>query len=71
MSGEHGSDAVGARLRLTVGSPAHGGHCVARHEGRAVFVRHALPGEEVVAVVTEGARDEGFWRADAGGIRPL
>lgn len=65
MSGEHGSDAVGARLRLTVGSPAHGGHCVARHEGRAVFVRHALPGEEVVAVVTEGAADERFWRADA------
>mgnify|MGYP000291899310 CR=1 FL=1 len=54
-----------ASLRLEVGSPAHGGHCVARHEGRAVFVRHALPGEVVEAVVTEGDDDARFWRADA------
>ena len=33
--------------RSTVGPVAHGGHCVARHEGRVVFVRHALPGERV------------------------
>nr|WP_245534514.1 TRAM domain-containing protein [Xylanimonas cellulosilytica] len=42
---------------------AHGGHAVARHEGRVVFVRHALPGERVRAVVTEGGPK--FWRADA------
>ncbi|MPZ93989.1 MAG: TRAM domain-containing protein [Propionibacteriales bacterium] len=55
---------VGARLRLEVGQVAHGGHCVARTEhGQVVFVRHALPGETVVAHVTEaGAR---FLRADA------
>jgi tRNA/tmRNA/rRNA uracil-C5-methylase (TrmA/RlmC/RlmD family) len=55
---------VGARLAVDVGPPAHGGHCVARHEGRVVFVRHALPGERVVAQVTE---DHGgsFCRADA------
>ncbi|QUQ71987.1 23S rRNA methyltransferase [Kutzneria sp. CA-103260] len=43
---------------------AHGGHCVARAEGRVVFVRHALPGERVVVEVTE---DKGgsFCRADA------
>ena len=29
---------------MTVGPVAHGGHCVARHEGRVVFVRHTLPG---------------------------
>jgi tRNA/tmRNA/rRNA uracil-C5-methylase (TrmA/RlmC/RlmD family) len=54
----------GAVLELTVGAPAHGGSCVARHEGRVVFVRHALPGERVRARVTED-RGGGFCRADA------
>ncbi|WP_324273363.1 class I SAM-dependent RNA methyltransferase [Blastococcus brunescens] len=49
---------------MTVGPVAHGGHCVARHEGRVVFVRHGLPGERVVARVTED-RHPGFCRADA------
>jgi tRNA/tmRNA/rRNA uracil-C5-methylase (TrmA/RlmC/RlmD family) len=47
-----------------VGPVAHGGHCVARHEGRVVFVRHTLPGERVVVRVTED-RHPGFCRADA------
>ncbi|NKX50371.1 class I SAM-dependent RNA methyltransferase [Arthrobacter deserti] len=51
-------------LELSIGSPAHGGHFVARHEGRVVFVRHALPGERVLARVTDGGGDAGFWRAD-------
>jgi tRNA/tmRNA/rRNA uracil-C5-methylase (TrmA/RlmC/RlmD family) len=50
---------------VTVGPVAHGGHCVARHEGRVVFVRHTLPGETVRAVVTDGAEGSSFWRADA------
>lgn len=50
---------------LDVGAVAHGGHCVARHEGRVVFVRHALPGETVVARFTEAGPDARFWRADA------
>ena len=58
-------DLVGRRLDLDVGAVAHGGFCVARHEGRVVFVRHALPGERVTAVVTEGGRDSRFLRADA------
>ncbi|MFI7698940.1 class I SAM-dependent RNA methyltransferase [Nonomuraea sp. NPDC049480] len=52
-----------ASLELTVGPVAHGGWCVARHEGRVVFVRHALPGERVVADVTEETTR--FLRADA------
>lgn len=55
---------LGRRLEVTVGAVAHGGHCVARYEGRVIFVRHALPGEEVIVEVTED-RAEGFCRADA------
>ncbi len=51
-------------LDLDVGAVAHGGHCVARHENRVLFVRHALPGERVRAVVTEDGGGS-FCRADA------
>ncbi len=60
-----GRSMVGTRAEVEVGPIAHGGFCVARLEGRAVFVRHALPGERVVIAVTEGAEDDRFWRADA------
>lgn len=53
----------GSILELDVGAPAHGGSCVARHEGQVVFVRHALPGERVRAAVTE--QRSRFLRADA------
>ncbi|GAA1451469.1 class I SAM-dependent RNA methyltransferase [Nesterenkonia lacusekhoensis] len=51
-------------LTLEVGPMAHGGHCVARYEGRVVFVRHAIPGEVVRARLTEGGEQAKFWRAD-------
>ena len=56
---------MGERYTVDVGPVAHGGHCVARHEGRVVFVRHTLPGERVVAQVTEGDEGSKFLRADA------
>jgi tRNA/tmRNA/rRNA uracil-C5-methylase (TrmA/RlmC/RlmD family) len=55
---------LGRRFEVSVGPVAHGGHCVARHEGRVVFVRHTLPGERVVVAVTED-RGGSFCRADA------
>jgi tRNA/tmRNA/rRNA uracil-C5-methylase (TrmA/RlmC/RlmD family) len=55
---------LGERLTLRLGNPGHGGFCVARHEGRVVFVRHGLPGESVRALVTED-RGGAFCRADA------
>jgi tRNA/tmRNA/rRNA uracil-C5-methylase (TrmA/RlmC/RlmD family) len=54
---------VGDAIRVEVGPVAHGGHFVARHEGRVVFVRHALPGETVTVEITED--DGSFWRGDA------
>ncbi|WP_349262075.1 class I SAM-dependent RNA methyltransferase [Actinocrinis sp.] len=56
---------AGERFEVNVGAVAHGGFCVARHDGRAIFVRHALPGERVMVEVTEGAENDRFLRADA------
>lgn len=56
---------VGSEWVVDVGNIAHGGHCVARHEGRVIFVRHALPGERVRVVVTEGRPQDRFLRGDA------
>ena len=44
------------RRVVEVGPVAHGGHCVARLDGRVVFVRHALPGERVRIRITERSR---------------
>ncbi|MGQ0837916.1 class I SAM-dependent RNA methyltransferase [Actinokineospora sp.] len=58
------TDWTGRRVEVEVGAVAHGGHCVARAEGRVVFVRHALPGERVVVEITED-RGGSFCRGDA------
>lgn len=53
---------IGDTHDVTIGSVAHGGHCVARVDGQVVFVRHALPGERVrIAITGESKR---FLRAD-------
>jgi tRNA/tmRNA/rRNA uracil-C5-methylase (TrmA/RlmC/RlmD family) len=56
---------VGDRIEVEVGPVAHGGHCVARHQGRVVFVRHAIPGERARIEITEGHEGSRFLRADA------
>ncbi|MGW5678223.1 class I SAM-dependent RNA methyltransferase [Streptomyces sp. NPDC003860] len=67
----HASDAspvslIGEEYEVEVGPVAHGGHCIARTDGgRVLFVRHTLPGEKVIAKVTEGDEDSRYLRADA------
>jgi len=55
---------VGEAVEVAIEDVAQGGWCVARPEGRPVmFVRHTLPGERVIARVTEVTSR--FARADA------
>lgn len=58
---------VGDEVEVVVGPVAHGGHSVARHgpEAQVVFVRHAIPGEQVRVRVTEVGPKGRFLRADA------
>ncbi|QCX79645.1 23S rRNA (uracil-C(5))-methyltransferase RlmCD [Streptomyces sp. YIM 121038] len=66
MQAEPKNSLVGEEYEVEVGPVAHGGHCIARTaEGRVLFVRHTLPGEKVVARVTEGDESSRFLRADA------
>jgi tRNA/tmRNA/rRNA uracil-C5-methylase (TrmA/RlmC/RlmD family) len=54
---------VGDRLQVDILGIAHGGHCVARHEGQVIFVRHSIPGEKVVIEITDMSSK--FARGDA------
>lgn len=56
--------AVGDEITVEVGPVAHGGHCVARYEGRVLFVRDVLPGEQARVRVVEVGRKGRFLRAD-------
>jgi len=51
-------------ITVTVANPVAGGQCIARADGRVVFVRGGLPGEVVQARVTGSGRGGGFVRAD-------
>ena len=53
---------IGDELEVDVTAIAHGGHCVARNEGRVIFVRHTIPGERVKVRITELSKS--FARAD-------
>lgn len=49
-------------LIVRTDAAANGGRCVARHDGRVVFVRGALPGERVRVRVTE--QRSAYWHAE-------
>ncbi len=53
----------GSRIELDVTGIAHGGVAVARYDGRVVFVADAIPGERVLARVSDD-RKSSFWRAE-------
>ncbi len=60
------TDESPGELILTTGRPANGGSVVARHDGRVVFVRYALPGETVRArLVGASSTREKYWNAEA------
>ena len=68
----NGPSVAGRRFEVTCGPWAHGGHVVARLDasepelgGTVVFVRHALPGEQVTVLLTEGHVGDRFLRGDA------
>lgn len=47
---------IGDRFAVDITAIAHGGHCIARHEGQVIFVRHAIPGERVTVEITDITR---------------
>ena len=54
---------AGKPIEIDVTNIAHGGVSVARHEGRVVFVADAIPGERVIARVSDDSKAK-FWRAE-------
>ena len=43
----------GDQLEVDITAIAHGGHCIARYDGRVIFVRHAIPGERVIVEISD------------------
>lgn len=64
MNPESLTSSAGTDLVVDIGPVAHGGHCVARHEGRVVFVRHGIPGEKARIRLTDAGESAKFWRGD-------
>jgi len=60
---------AGDLLTLNIEKVAHGGLCVARHEGVVIFVRHALPGEIVEAKLTSLAPGKRSWFAQTVNVK--
>ncbi len=61
---ETSGGAPSGELTLTTGAAANGGSCVARYEGRVVFVRYALPAETVRVRITGAGKRGSYWNAE-------
>jgi tRNA/tmRNA/rRNA uracil-C5-methylase (TrmA/RlmC/RlmD family) len=53
----------GREIEVEATNMAHGGESVARFDGRVVFVADAIPGERLIARVTDDSKPK-FWRAE-------
>jgi tRNA/tmRNA/rRNA uracil-C5-methylase (TrmA/RlmC/RlmD family) len=53
----------GREVELDVTNIAHGGIAVARLDGRVIFVSDAIPGEKIIARISEDSK-KSFWRAE-------
>jgi tRNA/tmRNA/rRNA uracil-C5-methylase (TrmA/RlmC/RlmD family) len=58
---------LGKQVEIEVTNVAHGGVAVARHDGRVIFVSDAIPGETVLARITDDSK-KSFWRAETVGV---
>ncbi|WP_341729798.1 class I SAM-dependent RNA methyltransferase [Brooklawnia sp.] len=53
-----------------LGKIAHGGHCVAHLDGRVVFVRHGIPGEQVRVRIIDDSKPRFWWGEVAEVLEP-
>lgn len=53
---------VGEKFTTKIEKVAHGGHFIARYEGAVFFIRHGIPGEEVIVEITSTGKS--FNRGD-------
>lgn len=51
---------VNKTIIVTPEKPIYGGYCLARHQGKAVLIPHAIPGETVAAAIVEDKNDYCF-----------
>ncbi|MFM6967855.1 MAG: class I SAM-dependent RNA methyltransferase [Microbacteriaceae bacterium] len=61
---------LGHKVELTPTGIAHGGYSVARLDGRVVFVSDAIPGETVLARVTDDSKASLWWAETLSVIAP-
>lgn len=54
---------LGRDVEITPTGIAHGGFAVGRLDGRVIFVSDAIPGETVIARISDDSKSS-FWRAD-------
>lgn len=63
-------DWLGHTVELTPTGIAHGGYSVARLDGRVVFVSDAIPGETVLARVTDDSKASFWWAETLSVVTP-